>query len=159
SIFAAGERSFATPASLLNPTTAVGGRGCSTTTALQRERGKTQMNIGRSSRRFASANEGHPNMKFFCSRGRGRGLFVSRLTVFLTRPRARAFRSRCPHQRKRESQHHVPAEKLGVADCVAGCVWLTIQKSPEWQCFGKVALCWSASATMPQFAAKADQIG
>ena len=29
SIFAAGERSFAAPASLLNPTTAVGGRGCS----------------------------------------------------------------------------------------------------------------------------------
>src|SRR4029434_7839003 len=50
-----------------------------------------------------------------------------------------------------------PAEKLGVADCVAGCVWLTIPKSPEWQCFGKVALCWSASATMPQFAAKADR--
>src|SRR5258708_3300775 len=49
-------RSFATPASLLNPTTAVGGRGCSATTGLQRERAKTQMNIARSSRRFASAN-------------------------------------------------------------------------------------------------------
>ena len=47
---------FATPASLLNPTTAVGGRGCSATTALQRERAKTQMNIACSSRRFASAN-------------------------------------------------------------------------------------------------------
>src|SRR6187551_1799310 len=45
SIFAAGEPSFATLASLLNPTTAVGGRGCSATTALQRERAKTQMNI------------------------------------------------------------------------------------------------------------------
>jgi hypothetical protein len=37
-------------------TTAVGGRGCSATTALQRERAKTQMNIACSSRRFASAN-------------------------------------------------------------------------------------------------------
>jgi hypothetical protein len=56
SIFAAGERSFATLASVLNPTTAVGGRGCSATTGLQRERAKMQMNIACSSRRFASAN-------------------------------------------------------------------------------------------------------
>ena len=41
---------------VLNPTTAVGGRGCSATTALQRERAKTQMNIACSSRCFASAN-------------------------------------------------------------------------------------------------------
>jgi hypothetical protein len=56
SIFAASERSFATPASLLNSTTAVDGRGYSATTALQRERAKTRMNITCSSRRFASAN-------------------------------------------------------------------------------------------------------
>jgi hypothetical protein len=30
-------------------------------------------------------------------------------------------------------------------------------QATEWQGIGKVALCWSASATMPQFAAKADR--
>ena len=48
------------------------------------------------------------------------------------------------------------AVEFGVADCIADLVGLAIPKSPEWQCFGKVALCWSASATTPQFAAKAD---
>jgi hypothetical protein len=61
-----------------------------------------------------------------------------------------------PAAMARPAQAGRAANEFGVADCVADRVWLAIPQPAEWQCFGKLALCWSASATMPQFAAKAD---
>ena len=34
---------------------------------------------------------------------------------------------------KRESQRHLPAEKLCVADCIADCVWLDVPQAAEWE--------------------------
>ena len=43
-----------------------------------------------------------------CSHFDGRVRITKNLRLFkLARPRARAYRSRCQHDRKRESQHHV----------------------------------------------------
>jgi hypothetical protein len=50
--------------------------------------------------------------------------------------RIRAFRSRCPFNRKRIIVSCERPVKLRVADCVADCVWLAVPQPTEWQRIG-----------------------
>src|SRR6266566_7150294 len=60
----------------------------------------------------------------------------------------------CPGSNTRMTDSCERLVEFGVADCIADRVGLAIPKSLEWQCFGKVALCWSANATMPSIPGK-----